>query len=98
MDTEKLIKLETKVLYDQIADVLYISYGKPRPAISTEVSEGDLVRTDPKTSEVVGITIIDFKERYRPAPTASIQEFAQKIIPQVMKEFRDIPPSNHPQS
>ena len=58
------MEIETKVCYDKTNDVLYISYGEPCQGIATEVSEGDLVRTDPKTDEIVGITIIDFKERY----------------------------------
>jgi uncharacterized protein YuzE len=55
-----------KILYDEKSDVLYISFDSPRPGISNEVDEGNLVRTDPKTDEIIGITIIDFKERYIP--------------------------------
>jgi uncharacterized protein YuzE len=48
--------------YDEEADVLYISFGKPREAEdSVEVEDGVIYRiTD---NEVVGITIIDFKAR-----------------------------------
>ena len=48
--------------YDEEADVLYISFGKPREAKNTvEVEDGVIYRiTD---NEVVGITITDFKTR-----------------------------------
>lgn len=48
--------------YDEEADVLYISFGKPREAKdSVEVEHGVVYRiTD---NEVVGITITDFKAR-----------------------------------
>ena len=49
--------------YDDSADVLYISFGNPRPGIAVEVNDGDLVRVDPYTDEIVGITLLDFKER-----------------------------------
>ncbi len=50
--------------HDKDADVLYISFGEPRPGIATEVSDRALLRVDPETNNVIGITIIDFKERY----------------------------------
>jgi uncharacterized protein YuzE len=87
MDPKKIKYRNLKILYDEISDVLYISFGEPRPGIASEVKEGDLVRTDPETDEIVGITIIDFKERYMPPSTISIEESAQKIIPTVLKQF-----------
>ena len=48
--------------YDQEADVLYISFGKPKEAQdSVEVEDGVIYRIADK--EVVGITITDFKTR-----------------------------------
>lgn len=49
--------------FDEEADVLYISVGKPRPAIGTDIGEGVIVRYDKKKKEVVGITIIGFRAR-----------------------------------
>lgn len=48
--------------YDEEADVLYMSFGKPREAKdSVEVEDGIIYRiTD---NEVVGITITSFKAR-----------------------------------
>jgi len=48
--------------YDEEADVLYISFGKPREAKdSVEVEDGIIYRI--ADNEVVGITITDFKAR-----------------------------------
>jgi len=48
--------------YDEEADVLYISFGKPREAKdSIEVEDGIIYRI--ADDEIVGITIIDFKTR-----------------------------------
>jgi len=48
--------------YDEEADVLYISFGKPREAKdSVEVEDGVIYRI--ADNEVVGITITDFKTR-----------------------------------
>lgn len=48
--------------YDEEADVLYLSFGKPREAKdSVEIENGVIYRT--VDNEVVGITITDFKAR-----------------------------------
>jgi uncharacterized protein YuzE len=48
--------------YDEEADVLYLSFGKPREAKdSVEVEDGVVYRI--ADDEIVGITIIDFKAR-----------------------------------
>jgi len=48
--------------YDEEADVLYLSFGKPREAKdSVEVEDGVIYRIADK--EIVGITITDFKAR-----------------------------------
>lgn len=48
--------------YDEEADVLYISFGKPRDAKdSVEIEDGVVYRI--ADNEVVGITITNFKAR-----------------------------------
>lgn len=59
-----LTKEGLSINYDEDADVLYISLGRPQPAISVEVNDGNLMRVDPFTDELVGITVLDFKERH----------------------------------
>jgi len=49
--------------YDKKADILYVSVGKPRQAISREVEPGVFVHFHPRTREVVGYTLLDFERR-----------------------------------
>ena len=52
MEKNKLI-----VGYDKDADVFYLSFGEPRVAVTEELDDYVLVRRDPKTRDVTGITI-----------------------------------------
>jgi len=65
METLKILEGETALNweYDEEADVLYISVGKPRPAVGTDIGDGVVVRYDDKKKQVVGLTIIGFRMR-----------------------------------
>jgi len=59
--------MKTKKLsytYDRGNDILYLSFGAPRPSYCDDVSEGVLARYDMETDELTGYTIIDFRKRY----------------------------------
>jgi uncharacterized protein YuzE len=47
----------------------HISIGDPREAISKEVGDDILIRVDPKTNEVFGITILNFEKRFEQTKT-----------------------------
>lgn len=47
--------------YDKEADVLYVSFGKPKKAI-VEEKKNMGIRIDEKTGEIVGCTIMNFLE------------------------------------
>jgi uncharacterized protein YuzE len=49
--------------YDEEADVLYISIGKPVKAAGLDVGEGVIVRYKEDSGELVGLTIIGVKQR-----------------------------------
>ena len=49
--------------YDGDADMLYISFGKPKPALGVDVGDGVIVRYDEKAREVVGLTLIGVGKR-----------------------------------
>jgi len=53
-----------RFLFDREADILYLSVGKPRPALSKEVGDDIVVRLDPKTHRVVGCTILNLTKRF----------------------------------
>lgn len=43
--------------YDEEADVLYISLGRPKEAVGIDIGEGMILRYSEKLGEVVGLTI-----------------------------------------
>lgn len=50
--------------YDEGADVLYLSFGEPRKAVTNE--SGDVgIRVDEETHEVVGITVLNFLRNFK---------------------------------
>ena len=65
MESLKIAKKNQNVEwdYDAEADALYLSIGNPRVAEGVNIGGGIIVRVNPKTKEIVGITIIDFIRR-----------------------------------
>jgi uncharacterized protein YuzE len=49
--------------YDEEADVLYLSIGKPQPAVGVDIGEGVILRYDETCQEVVGLTLIGLRAR-----------------------------------
>ncbi|MGH7575653.1 MAG: DUF2283 domain-containing protein [Longimicrobiales bacterium] len=49
--------------YDEEGDVLYISIGDPKPAVSIDVGESVLIRFDEQAGAVVGITLMNVRRR-----------------------------------
>jgi len=49
--------------YDEEADVMYISFGEPKEAVTEEI--GNIgVRIDEKKREIVGLTILEFMKTF----------------------------------
>ena len=65
METLKILEKKERLNweYDEEADVLYISTGRPTKALGLDVGEGVIVRYDEKTGAVVGLTIVGVKQR-----------------------------------
>ena len=53
-----------KIFYDQEADVLYVTRGKPAYTDYVEHSDDVVLRVDPETQQLVGFTIIDFSQHF----------------------------------
>ena len=51
--------------FDKDGDILDISIGKPREALSEEVGDDFFVRKDPKTGKVIGFMILNFEKRFK---------------------------------
>lgn len=49
--------------YDEDADVLYVSIGRPKKATGVDIGQGVIVRYDEKRKEVVGVTIMGMRAR-----------------------------------
>jgi len=49
--------------YDLETDVLYLSIGTPRRAISREMGDDVLLRIDPETGAIIGLTVFNFSTR-----------------------------------
>lgn len=65
MDAVKILEKPTTLNwdYDEEADVLYLSIGEPRPAVSVDVGEGIVLRYDEARKELVGLTLIGLRAR-----------------------------------
>lgn len=62
-----------QIKYDRSADVLYCSFGEPREAISVETESGIIVRKNPDDEqEIVGITIVNFFQRFAERPDEAV--------------------------
>lgn len=49
--------------YDEDADTLYLSFGRPKSAVGVDVGQGVIVRYDERAREVVGLTIVGVGRR-----------------------------------
>ncbi|MEE8140568.1 MAG: DUF2283 domain-containing protein [Alphaproteobacteria bacterium] len=49
--------------YDEEADVLYLTIGKPKPAIGVDIGEGIVVRYDETEKQIVGLTLTGVRAR-----------------------------------
>ena len=61
-----LIRLPQKkawIDYDEEADVLYLSLGRPRKATGVDIGQGVVVRYDEKKKEVVGLTVLGVRAK-----------------------------------
>ncbi len=76
--------------FDPKADVLYCSFGEPREALSIELENGLVVRMDPRTDEVVGVTMLDFMKRTFQMASGVSLERELNIELSAIKGVRDV--------
>lgn len=70
--------------FDREADVLYFSKGNPYPEQeSQEIGDDMIVRLNPKTREVEGITILNFSRRFVSADNLFVPITAQMQLAKV---------------
>ena len=61
METLNIAEKKDKIKwdYDAEADVLYISFGNPQTAEGVDIGEGTIIRIQPDTNEIIGVTILN---------------------------------------
>ena len=61
METLNITEKKSKINwdYDADADVLYISFGNPKNAEGVDIGEGTIIRIEPDSKEIIGITILN---------------------------------------
>ena len=50
--------------YNPPSDELNIHFGEPRPCISKEIEDEIYLRLDLETREIVGLTVLHFRQRF----------------------------------
>lgn len=58
------MKNKITIDYDNESDVLYLSFGNPKPTISEEF-DNIAIRKDEITNEIIGVTVINFLKNFR---------------------------------
>ena len=85
MEKMKIMLGKINYDYDREVDVLYISFGKPQKAICVEDMEGILFRIDPFRDKVVGITVMDFKNKVAHISKKEVLKFAEKKLSEFLR-------------
>lgn len=68
--------------YDREADVLYVSFGPPRPSVALAVEDWLAIRITPSAPQICGFTIIGFKRifsRIRPDLIENLPERVARL-------------------
>ncbi len=66
LEVENIILPENKKVnsfFDKEADILYISFGEPVYSEVLENGSDSLIRFNPETNEITGITILNFSDK-----------------------------------
>ena len=65
--------------YDRDADVLYISFGPPRPAVALTVEDWLVIRITPSPPQICGLTMIGFKSIFSSIRPDLIHELPERV-------------------
>lgn len=59
-----MAKKSFNLKYDPETDILHVAFGRAKKAISVEQKPDIFTRIDPKSKEVVGLTVLGFKNSF----------------------------------
>lgn len=62
------MKKALEISYDKEADVMYLGLGRPTKAVTEEIDQDILARYHPKTKALVGVTVVNFSQRFGKKP------------------------------
>jgi len=71
--------------YDRAGDVLYISFGPPKPAVAIQVEDWLAVRMGLEPPFLAGMTIVGFKNIFK-----KINTYIEQELPERMERLTDI--------
>lgn len=99
--------------YDKKRDTFFVHAGRPRPATSVELFDGLWLRMDPRTGEVYGFEIEDFRQVFlvrhpefapawkqwnsRSTPASQKLNWWQLLVAFIKRMCGDGGPGGHPQ-
>jgi hypothetical protein len=76
---------DLSVDYDHAADVLYLSIGKPQPALTFEERDGLFVRKDPVSGHPIAVTVIEYERHFRKLD--DISWVGERHLPKNLTDF-----------
>jgi uncharacterized protein YuzE len=90
MDAVRILQNPSDVSwdYDEEADVLYVSVGRPQPALGVDIGDGVILRYNETRNAVVGLTIIGLRAKLQDEQShLSVDSPSQTLI-QAAKETK----------
>ena len=59
METLNISEKKKNIKWDYDADVLYIAFGNTKNAEGVDIGEGTIIRIQPDSKEIIGVTILN---------------------------------------
>jgi uncharacterized protein YuzE len=76
--------------YDDEADVLYVSVGKPRPALGVDIGDGVILRYDETRNAIVGLTIIGLRSKLQEEQSYQPEISNSQDLAQAAKDIKTL--------
>jgi len=85
-----------RITYDPEGDILYITFGQPTEATGYQLSDQILLRVNPQTQEVAGLTIRNFSLHTHTAQEIPLPEIDEDpAVKPLLLQLLSSPPVTH---
>jgi uncharacterized protein YuzE len=84
-----------RITYDPEGDILYITFGHPTEATGYQLSDQILLRVDPQTQQVAGLTIRNFSVHAHTAQEIPLLEIEDPAVKPLLLQLLNSPPVTH---